>query len=177
MAGSCSFTTWSRRPSPARAPRRGRASSTTFRRTAPYSPLGDALHGVLAAHRGQPVAGVILATDGRSNTGEDPLRAVEAAARQNIPIFSIAAGADEGPRNVRLAEIEVSPVVFVRDPMMLAVVVEARGLRDAEATIVLEQRVNDGAWEAARQSARRAGRRRRPQADVVPDHAQGGRPV
>ena len=112
-----------------------------------YSPLGDALHGVLAAHRGQPVAGVILATDGRSNTGEDPLRAVEAATRQNIPIFSIAAGADEGPRNIRLAEIEVSPVVFVRDPMTLAVVVEARGLRDAEATIVLEQRINDGAWE------------------------------
>jgi len=111
------------------------------------SPLGDALHGVLAAHRGQPVAGVILATDGRSNTGEDPLRAVEAAIRQNIPIFAIAAGADEGPRNVRLAEIEVSPVVFVRDPMMLAVVVEARGLRDAEATIVLEQRINESDWE------------------------------
>ena len=102
---------------------------------------------MLAAHRGQPVAGVILATDGRSNTGEDPLRAVEAAIRQNIPIFAIAAGADEGPRNVRLAEIEVSPVVFVRDPMMLAVVVEARGLRDAEATIVLEQRINEGDWE------------------------------
>ncbi len=137
------------------------------------SPLGDALHGVLAAHRGQPVAGVILATDGRSNTGEEPLRAVEAAARQNIPIFSIAAGADEGPRNIRLAEIEVSPVVFVRDPMMLAVVVEARGLRDAEATVVLEQRVNEGAWEAGRQSARRAGRRRRSQADVVPASPPG----
>ncbi len=38
------------------------------------SPLGDAIHGVLAAHKGQPVAGLILATDGRSNTGEDPLR-------------------------------------------------------------------------------------------------------
>ena len=81
------------------------------------SPLGDALQGVLAAHRGQPVAGIIIATDGRSNTGEDPLRAAEAAVRQNIPIFAIAAGADEGPRNVRLAEIEASPVVFVRDPM------------------------------------------------------------
>jgi hypothetical protein len=113
-----------------------------------YSPLGDALHGVLAAHRGQPVAGVIMATDGRSNTGEDPLRAVEAATRQNIPIFSIAAGADEGPRNIRLADIEVSPVVFVRDPMTLAAVVEARGLRDAEATITLEQRINDGTWES-----------------------------
>ncbi len=115
----------------------------------PVSPLGDALRGALAAHRGQPVAGVILATDGRSNTGEDPLRVVDTAARQSIPIFPIAAGADEGPRNVRLAEIEVSPVVFVRDPMPLAVEIEARGLRDAEATVVLEQRINEGAWEPA----------------------------
>jgi hypothetical protein len=113
----------------------------------PISPLGDALAGVLAAHRGQPVAGLVIATDGRSNTGEDPLRAIEAARRQNIPVYAIAAGGDEGPRNVRLAEIEVSPVVFVRDPMMLAVVVEARGLKDAEATIVLEQRAGEGAWE------------------------------
>src|SRR5262249_46884043 len=97
--------------------------------------------------RGQPVAGVIVASDGRSNTGEDPLRAAEAAVRQNIPIFAIAAGADEGPRNIRLAEIEVSPVVFVRDPLQLGVVVEARGLRDTEATVVLEQRINDGTWE------------------------------
>ena len=102
---------------------------------------------MLASHRGQPVAGLVLATDGRSNTGEDPLRAVEAAVRQNIPIYAIAAGADEGPRNVRLAEIEASPVVFARDPMTLAVVVEARGLRDAEATVVLERRVNEGDWE------------------------------
>jgi hypothetical protein len=111
------------------------------------SPLGDALRGALAAHRGQPVAGVVVATDGRSNTGEDPLRAVEAAVRQNIPVFAIAAGADEGPRNIRLAEVEASPVVFVRDPMTLGVVVEARGLRDAEATVVLEQRVNENEWE------------------------------
>src|SRR5262249_61478613 len=92
--------------------------------TLAVSPLGDALQGVLAAHRGQPMAGVILATDGRSNTGEDPLRAAQAAVRQNIPLFLIAAGADEGPRNVRVAELDASPVVFVRDPMQLAVVVE-----------------------------------------------------
>ena len=113
----------------------------------PISPLGDAIRGVLASHRGQPVAGIVLATDGRSNTGEDPLRAAEAAIRQNIPIYVVAAGADEGPRNIRLAEIEVSPVVFVRDPMTLGVVVEARGLKDAEATVVLEQRINEGGWE------------------------------
>ncbi len=113
----------------------------------PISPLGDAIRGVLASHRGQPVAGIVLATDGRSNTGEDPLRAAEAAIRQNIPIYTIAAGADEGPRNIRLADIEVSPVVFARDPMTLGVVVEARGLKDAEATVTLEQRINEGGWD------------------------------
>ena len=111
------------------------------------SPLGDALRGVIAAHRGRPVAGIVLVTDGRSNAGEDPIRVAEAATRLNIPIFPVAAGAEEGPRNVRLAEVEASPVVFARDPMTLAVVVEARGLKDAEATLVLEQRVNAGEWE------------------------------
>ena len=111
------------------------------------SPLGDALRGVLAAHRGRPVAGLVLVTDGRSNAGEDPIRVAEAAVRLGIPIYPIAAGGDEGPRNVRLAEIEVSPVVFAKDPMTLAVVAEARGLKDAEANLVLEQRVNSGDWE------------------------------
>ncbi len=111
------------------------------------SPLGDALRGALAAHRGRPVAGIVLVTDGRSNAGEDPMRVAEAAARLNIPIFPIAAGAEEGPRNVRLAEIEASPVVFAKDPMTLGVVAEARGLKDAEATLILEQKVNAGEWE------------------------------
>jgi len=111
------------------------------------SPLGDALRGALAAHRGRPVAGIVLVTDGRSNAGEDPLRVAEAATRLGIPIFPITAGGEEGPRNVRLAEIEASPVVFARDPMTLGVVVEARGLREAEADLILEQRVNAGDWE------------------------------
>ena len=128
-AGSSSSTTSTRRPRRARRSRRGRGSSTTSSRSGRSRRWATRFTGVLAAHRGQPVAGVVLATDGRSNTGEDPLRAAEAAVRQNIPIYAIAAGADEGPRNIRLAEIEVSPVVFVRDPMTLGVVVEARGLQ------------------------------------------------
>jgi hypothetical protein len=111
------------------------------------SPLGDALRGALAAHRGRPVAGVVLVTDGRSNAGEDPMRVAEVAVRLGIPIFPVAAGAEEGPRNVRLAEVEASPVVFARDPMTLGVVVESRGLRDAEANLIVEQRANAGDWE------------------------------
>ena len=126
---SSTSTTWTRRPGRARRMPAQSRKLDDVQPKRPISPLGDAIRGVLASHRGQPVAGIVLATDGRSNTGEDPLRAAEAAVRQNIPIYAIAAGADEGPRNIRLAEIEASPVVFVRDPMTLGVVVEARGLR------------------------------------------------
>ncbi|WP_152049489.1 VWA domain-containing protein [Tautonia marina] len=112
------------------------------------SPLGDALRGVLTRYRGRPVAGVVLISDGRSNAGEDPVRVAEAAANQGIPIFAVAAGSEEGPRNVRLADLEVSPVAFVRDPMTLAAVVDASGLQDAEATLTLERRMNQGEWEA-----------------------------
>jgi hypothetical protein len=127
-------------------PNRGR----TLDQLAPnrsVSPLGDALRGALVAHRGHPIAGVVLVTDGRSNAGEDPMRVAEAAVRLGVPIYPVAAGGEEGPRNVRLAEVQVSPVVFARDPTTLAVVVEARSLRDAEANLVVEQRVNNGDWE------------------------------
>ena len=113
----------------------------------PVSPIGDGLRGVLAAHRGRPMAGVVLVSDGRSNAGEDPIRVAEAAAAQGVPFYVVAAGAGEGPRNVRVVEVEASPVVFVRDPMTVGVVVESRGLQDADAILVLERRVNDGDWE------------------------------
>ena len=90
----------------------------------------------------------MLVTDGRSNAGEDPLRAAEAAARQNIPIFPIAAGAEEGPAERparrgrgqpgRLRPRPDDPGRRRRGP---------RAASDAEATLVLEQRVNDGDWE------------------------------
>jgi hypothetical protein len=71
----------------------------------------------------------------------------ETALGMNVPIYPVTVGGEEGPRNVRLAEIEASPVVFAKDPMTLAVVAEARGLKDAEASLILEQRVNSGDWE------------------------------
>jgi hypothetical protein len=111
------------------------------------SPLGDALRGVLAVHRGRPVAGIVLVSDGRSNAGEDPIRVAESLARLNIPIFPIASGGEEGPRNVRVVEIVASPVVFANDPMTLSVIVEARGLKDAVADLILEQRMSGADWQ------------------------------
>ncbi|HEV7224947.1 MAG TPA: hypothetical protein VGN42_19745, partial [Pirellulales bacterium] len=108
--------------------------------------IGDALAGALAAHRGQPLAGILLATDGRSNSGADPRDVAAQAGKDDVPIVSLALGTLEGPRNARLADIEASPVIFIRDPVDISVLIESRGLKDVAASVALEQRQEDGSW-------------------------------
>ena len=96
-AGSFSFTTWSRPPSPAAGQARTRKLDDIKPNRAD-SPLGDALARRAGGASG-PAGRRRDPGDRRaSNTGEDPLQPAAAAARQNIPIFSLAAGGDEGPR-------------------------------------------------------------------------------
>ena len=109
--------------------------------------VGDAINDALALHRGQPLAGILLITDGQSNSGLDARAAATLAGKSGVPIVSLAAGTADGPRNVRLAGIEASPVVFLRDPADLSVLVESRGLKDSPASVVLEHRQDDGSWK------------------------------
>lgn len=99
----------------------------------PATAIGDALESALAEHRGQPLAGILVVSDGQSNAGEDPRKVAEQAAKQGVPIVSFAIGTDEGPSNARLAAIEADPVVFVRDPTEIAVLIEAHGMQGAPA--------------------------------------------
>src|SRR5436190_1786087 len=114
--------------------------------------IGAAVRQAIAGFRGQPLAGVLVISDGQSNAGESLVKAGEFAASEGIPIVALAVGTPEGPRNAKLTKIEVNPVVFVRDPNQLQVLVESRGLAGAPATLVLEKRRDGGVWEeAARQ--------------------------
>lgn len=114
--------------------------------------VGDAISGALAAHRGQPMAGILLVTDGRTNAGEDPRKAAAQAAKDGVPIVSLAVGTVDGPRNASLVDIEASPIVFLRDPSEISVLVASRGLNDATASVTLEQRAPGGEWrEVARE--------------------------
>jgi hypothetical protein len=111
------------------------------------SAIGTAVRQALAAHRGQPVAGVLLITDGQSNAGEPPIKAAQDAGADGVPVVVLAAGTPEGPRNAKLTKLEVSPVVFVRDPSRVGAVIESRGLAGAPASVVLERSRDGGPWE------------------------------
>jgi len=107
--------------------------------------IGAALSAALAEHRGQPLAGVLLLTDGQANAGEDARKVAEQAGNEGVPIVSLAVGTLEGPSNARLAALEADPVVFLRDPTEIGVLVEGHGLRGRTGTVVLERR-QDAAW-------------------------------
>jgi hypothetical protein len=118
----------------------------------PQTAIGNALKEALAAHRSQPMAGVLLVTDGQSNGGEDARKIAEQAGKQGAPVNILAMGTQQGPSNARLTELEASPVVFVRDPIKLAAVIDSEGLRGQSATVRLEQRKDGGDWTEVTQT-------------------------
>ena len=122
----------------------GAATQPTDRTT---TAIGTAVRQAIAAYRGQPLAGILLITDGQSNSGEPPIKAAEYAGSEGIPIVSLAVGTPEGPRNAKVTKIETSKTVFVRDPNQLHVIIESRGLAKAPATLVMEKRKDGGPWE------------------------------
>jgi len=123
------------------------ASLASLAPTGADTGVGAALESALAAHRGQPLAGALLVTDGQSNVGAAPRQVALQAAKDGVPIVALATGTTEGPSNVAIVDIETSPVVFVRDPVRIAALVEAQGLADTLATVTLEQRRAGGDWE------------------------------
>ena len=110
------------------------------------SAIGEALKSALAAHRGQPLAGVLVVSDGQSNSGEDVRKVAEQAGRDGVIVQALAVGTEQGPTNVRLVDVEASPVVFVRDPTEITVLYESRGLEGRPANVALEMRHDGGAW-------------------------------
>lgn len=119
------------------------------------SAVGDALKNALAAHRGQPLAGVLIITDGQSNAGEDARKVAEQAGRDGVVINALAMGTEEGPANARLVEVEASPIIFAHDPAEVTVLYDSRGLQGRSGLITLEQRRDGGAWtEMGREEVR-----------------------
>src|SRR3972149_122298 len=45
-------------------------------------------------------------TDGQSNVGDSPVRVAQQAGKEGVPIYAVAVGTAEGPRNARITELE-----------------------------------------------------------------------
>lgn len=108
--------------------------------------IGDAIQQAIVAHSGQPVAGILVFSDGQLTAGQPLIEAAELAANEGIPVSAVAVGTSDGPRNAEIVDVEASPVAFIGDPNPLTIHIQSRGMQDVPATLVIEQRRNGGEW-------------------------------
>ena len=98
--------------------------------------LGDALYETLQRERGQPLAGIILISDGGHNSGRNLETPLETAARLRIPIFPIGVGQTHPPLNYRVGNIDVPDRVMPNDPFIVKVPVEKIGGESTHSLLV-----------------------------------------
>lgn len=107
--------------------------------------VGEAVQQLIQAYQGKDLAGVVVFTDGQNTTpGASSIRATaQAASEAGVAIFPVGMGTPQGPRNAQVTKLEGSDVIFVNDQAKLTAVVNARGLEDEPATLVLERLTAD----------------------------------
>jgi len=86
--------------------------------------VGNALSKAVNDWKGQPIAGVVLLTDGRNNTGGNPL---DISQSLNVPIYSIGVGNPAAPKDVKLVKIESLPVAYVDHTLPVNVTLHSNG--------------------------------------------------
>ena len=90
--------------------------------------LGSAIQHVINKERGGPIAGIVVVTDGRNNSGVQPARAIAAAANAGIPVYPIGIGSTETPKNIQVADIQAPPKVFPSDKFLIKGIIKSFGL-------------------------------------------------
>jgi hypothetical protein len=98
--------------------------------------LGDAVRSVLAETASELVAGLVVISDGRSNTGELPVKAAGEAAARGVPVHAVAIGKTHLPKNYAVTGFSGPEVVEPGYPVRLEARIEASGFR-GQVTVVL----------------------------------------
>ena len=137
----------------AREPEAVEAQEGALPRAEPVPPLVPAGSGTnlprairesLKSLAGQPVAAVVLVTDGQNTSGGDPLAAAEFARAQGTPILAVGVGDPRDPQNLRVAEAWAPETVFRGDPFLIQARVQAEGIEPASVQVELVERRGGG---------------------------------
>jgi len=116
--------------------------------------LGHNVQRVIELKRGQPLAGMFVATDGASNYGSQPAAIAKQAGREGVPLFLWGVGTTTA-RNITIADRDIfaRSVAFAEDDVPVDVTIHATGLADksgdnrVQATVKLQMIKKDGTVE------------------------------
>jgi hypothetical protein len=111
----------------------------------PSTDLARAIRESLASLAGNPVAAIVLITDGQHTSGADPLAAADFAAQNKVPLFTVGVGNPGFPQNLRVSDLWAPETAFAGDPLLIQARVQAEGLAAAPVTVELVERRAGGA--------------------------------
>jgi hypothetical protein len=105
--------------------------------TSALTPIGDALRDVINRKRGQPLAGIVLVTDGANNSGSQPREVAAMLRADGVPLYVYGVGITS-PRDIIVANIFAPDVTFVKDEVNVTVRVRSQGLSGQNARLKLQ---------------------------------------
>lgn len=106
--------------------------------------LGEGLRELLDSHRGAPVSGVVLFSDGGQNAGVGPADASKLAREAGIAIHTVGIGSAKLPQELRLRDIVAPARVYPGDHFTATAYLQAQGMEGDRVTVELWSRPGDG---------------------------------
>ena len=131
--------------------------------------LGGVIEEAIGRYAGQPIAGVVVLTDGGANKGVDVLDTAKMAGGRGVPIFPVGIGLPDPP-DVVLKRVIGQEIVFPEDRVPVRVQVQSTGYAGQMAELVL--RLDDR--EVARQGIVLNGGTQFEQTEFIPGEQQTG---
>ncbi len=98
--------------------------------------LGTALEGALLRASSNPVSGIVVVSDGVNTLGRDPVRV---AGSSSVPVFTLAVGPRQAPRDLELRRVETNPTAWKGEPLPLSIGLSTTGLAGRTATIEVRE--------------------------------------
>jgi hypothetical protein len=99
--------------------------------------VGEAIQFVVSKERGGPLAGIVIFTDGQSNSGLPIATATAAAKNANVPLYPIGVGSIEALKNIEIAYLEAPPRVLPNDDFKLRVVLKSFGFDNRQVRLTV----------------------------------------
>lgn len=103
----------------------------------PQTAIGDAIREVISTKRGQPLAGIFLATDGANNSGSPAAEAANFARQEGVPLYIYGVGI-ASPRDIIVGDLFTQDIAFVKDEVPVTVRVKGQGMKGQSAELILK---------------------------------------
>lgn len=108
-----------------------------FRSLSSAKPTATAIGSVLRYVAETPrLAGVVLASDGGSNSGPDPVKTAE---KLGVPVYAIGVGQEEKTPDLGIEKIDYPPAAFEGTPIKVELTASARGIGRAKLPLTLSR--------------------------------------